>query len=272
MTTTILIVGLLMSSCSTELKLASVFTDAKTKRSALVFFPDFLFKTNQKTFLLDSLGITDETQFDSVLLAHSKYLQYVDDSLFLANYKLGFEKELSFFGFRVYEENQINDFMEIDTNAFVINVAQIELEETIYTHRDEDVIFENYYYHDQDLNAVYVNSWIEISKVNENSNKSNVYFATDLITDDMEGAFSYDIFTGNIQYAYNIDSLKVPELYNYAYQLGRSYAGYTFDFLLNTYLDKVVPPAERSDKYWRFNPHDRSFFPAYEDRLIPLDE
>jgi len=268
---TVLLVGLMLS-CSTERKFATTFVDKGINRSALVFFPDFVYKTNQKTFLLDSLGITDESQFDSVLLAHSTYLQHVNDSLFLANYELGFTKELSAFGFSVFEEDRIVEFMEQDTNAYMINIAQIELEETIYTHRDEAVVYENYYFHDEDLNAVYVNSWIEITKVNENSKKAKIYFATDLITDDMEGDFSYDIFTGNINYAYYIDSLKTSELYDYAYQLGRTYAGYTFDYLLNSYLDQTVPKEERSGKYWRFNPYDKTFFPAYDDRLVPIDE
>jgi len=264
-------VGLMMS-CSSEKKFATAFVDKNISRSALVFFPDFLFKTNQKTFLLDSLGVTDKTQFDSVLLAHSKYLQHISDSLFLANYKLGFTKELSAFGFSVFDENNVAGFMEVDTNAFVINIAQIELEETIYTDRDETLIYDTYYFHEQDLEAVYINSWIEISKVNENSNKANVYFATGLITDDFDGDFNYDLFTGKINYSYHLDSLERSELYKYAYKLGRTFAGYTFDFLLNDYLDKTVSEEERSDKYWRFNPYDKTFFPAYDDRLVPLDE
>ena len=267
-----LLITSIFLSCSSERKFATAFVDTSVERSVLVFFPDFLFKTSQKTFLLDSLDITDETQFDSVLLVHSKYLQYVNDSLFMANYILGFEKELSVFGFSVFDENKVAEFMEVDTHSFVINVAQIELEESIYTHRDEAVIYNAYYYHDQDLQAVFVNSWIEISKVNENTDKPNIYFATGLITDDMDGDFSYDLFTGKISFLYNIDSLKQTSLYNYAYELGRTNAGYSFDLLLNTYLDITVPKEERSDKYWRFNPNDKTFFPAYDDRLVPLDE
>ena len=267
----LLIAGLLLS-CSTEHKLATAFVDNKDKRAALVFFPDFVFKTNQKTFILDSLDITDETLFDSVLLDHSKFLKQLNDSLFLTNYILGFTKELSAFGFSVFGEEQMAEFMEVDTNAFVINVAQIELEETIYTQRDEAVIYDTYYFHDQDLEAVYVNAWIEISKVNESSDKPNVYFATGLISDDLEGEFTYDLFSGNINYVYAIDSLEPANLYNDAYQLGRIYASYTFDFLLNSFLDKAVPAKERSDRYWRFNPHDKTFFPANDDRLVPLDE
>ncbi len=195
-------------SCSSERKFAAGFVGGKVERSALVFFPDFLFKTNQKTFLLDSLGITEESQFDSVLMVHSKYLQYISDTLFIANYAYGFTKELSAFGFSVFDENKVAEFMDVDSNAFVINIAQIELEESIYTHRDEAVIYETYYYHDQDLESVYVNSWIEISKVNENTDKPNIYFATGLITDDLEGDFSYDLFTGRINYVYNLDSLE----------------------------------------------------------------
>ncbi|MCF6341671.1 MAG: hypothetical protein L3J31_02550 [Bacteroidales bacterium] len=269
---TVMFIAALLFSCSTERKFATAFVDNSRQRAALVFFPDFIFKTNQKTFILDSLGITDESLFDSALLDHSKYLKQLNDSLFMANYIFGFTKELSSFGFTVFREGQLVDFMEVDTNAFVINVAQIELEESIYTHHDEAAIYDTYYFHDQDLEAVYVNAWIEISKVNENSDKPNVYFATGMIADDMEGEFTYDIFTGNINYVYNIDSLEPARLYEGAFQLGRTYAGYTFDYLLNNYLDKNVPAKERTDKYWRFDPYNKSFFPATDDRLVPLDE
>jgi hypothetical protein len=262
----------LLLSCSTERKFATAFVDTNAGRSALVFYPDFLFKVNQKAFLIDSLGITDTTHYDSVLMAHSKYLQYLNDSLFLANYKLGFEKELSVFGFDVFEESRITEFMEEDTNAFVFHIAQLELEESLYTQTDEILIYDTYYSHDQDLEAVYVNSWLEISQVNASGNKPNVFFATALITDDLEGSFSFDVFTGNISYAYSFDSLRIADLYDFAYQIGRTNAGYTFDYLLNSFLDETVPADKRSDKYWRFNPYDKTFFPAYDDRLVPLDE
>lgn len=268
----ILLLAIWMLSCSTERKLATGFVKTNGESSTLVFYPDFLFKTNQKTFLLDSLGIMDESLFDSVLMAHSKFLQHTNDSLFIANYVLGFSKELSAFGFAVYEEDEIAEFMELDTNSFVINVAQLELEESIYTHRDESLVYDTYYYHDQDLEAIYVNAWIEISRVDENLEKPNVYFATAMVSDDFDGDFSFDIFSGNIRYIYNIDSLDQADIYKYAYELGRTYASYTFDFLLNTYLDNNLPKGERSDKYWRYNPYDKTFFPAYEDRLIPLND
>lgn len=262
----------MLSSCSIERNLATSFVDKNTKRAALVFYPDFLFKVNQKTFLIDSLGITDTSAIDSVLLAHSKFLQHLNDSLFLANYRLGFEKELAVFGFDVFEENRIGEFMETDSNAYVFHIAQLELEENLYTQTDETVVYDTYYSHDEDLEAVYVNSWIEISQVDKTSDKPNVFFATGLITDDLDGNFSFDIFTGNISYAYNFDSLRVADLYDFAYQIGRTNAGYTFDYLLNHYLDENVPEKERSDNYWRYNPYDKSFFPAYDDRLVPLDE
>ncbi len=262
----------LLFSCNPERKLAKAFVENNRSRSVVVLFPDFIFKTNQKTFILDSLNITDKTQSDSVLLANSLYLKDINDSLFLANFSLGFEKELSAFGFTVFEENGMVEFMEKDTNAFVVNVAQLELEESIYTHRDEELIYDAHYYHDQDLNAVYVNAWIEITRVDETTAEPNVYFATGVVTDDMEGQFTYDIFSGNINYVYNIDSLKIKDLYEGAYTLGRTYASYTYDFLLNHYLDKALPAGDRSATYWRYDPYEQSFFPAYDDRLVPLDE
>lgn len=268
----LLLLAGLMLSCSTERKLAGSFVQSNDENSVLVFFPEFLFKTNQKTFLLDSLDIKDEALFDSVLMAHSKFLQFTVDSLFISNFELGFNKELSALGFSVYQESEIAEFMDVDSNAFVIHIAQIELEESIYTHIDEALVYDTYYMHEQDLEAIYVNAWLEIRKVNENTENPNVYFATAMISDEFEGDFVYDVFSGSISYVYANDSLQVSNLYKQAYKLGRTYASYTFDFLLNTYLDKAVPNKDRSDRYWRYNPYDKTFFPAYDDRLIPLDD
>jgi len=221
--------------------------------------------------LLDSLGITDESLFDSVLYANSDLLQYVDDSLFISNYIYGFKKELAVFGMRVYGEDQMGSFLENDSNAMLVNVAQIELEELLYPWEDVQQIYDINYTYSHLLNAVNISSWIEIGKYNQTESQHQVYFATDMATDKVDGEFNYDVFSQkNIKYMYNYDSLTVSQLYDYAYVLGRTYAGYTFDLLLNTYLDKKLLNGNRSDKYWRYDPIKHVFFQAQSDKFIPM--
>jgi hypothetical protein len=70
---------------------------------------------------------------------------------------------------------------------------------------------------------------------------------------------------------YNYDSLNVSQLYDYAYVLGRTYAGYTFDLLLNTYLDINISEESRSETYWRYDPIKHVFFPAIKDKFILME-
>ena len=260
-----------LASCSPEKKLAVEFVSQANTKSMLVLTPDYLYKTNLKTYLMDSLGIADDESKDSLLLLHSKYLSNLDDSLFIANYILGYTKTLGDFGFRVFDEEQIEDFLTTDSNSFQVNIAQIELEETLYTFRDEVMVYDDYYYHDHNLNAVYVNSWFEIVNLDEESTVQQIYFASDMITDMADGSFDYDIFGGKVMYMYNIDSLELKVLYDFAYRLGKQYAGYTFDLLLNDELNKKIDPDLRSSNYWRYNANDQFFYPATDDRFMPLD-
>ena len=260
------------SSCSPEKKLAIEFASKAKIKSFLVLTPDYLYKTNLKTYIMDSLDIADDESKDSLLLLHSEYLSNLNDSLFIANYIFGYTKTLSDFGFRVFSQDQMEEFLTIDSNSCQVNIAQIELEETLYTFRDEVMIYDDYYYHDHNLNAVYVNSWFEIANLDEENTNQQIYFASDMITDMAEGSFDYDIFGGKVRYMYNIDSLELKVLYDFAYRLGKEYAGYTFDLLLNDELNKKLDPNTISSRYWRYDPVDHFFYPATDDRFMLLDD
>jgi hypothetical protein len=260
------------ASCNVEKNLASKYVSANNTRSILVFPADFVFKVNQRKEILDSLNITDESQFDSVLYANSVYLQHLNDSLFLANYTLGYKKELKALGFQVYDQDQTQAFLQLDSNAYVANIAQIEVEETLYDYRAGQNIYGHYYYYDFLLNAFVVNSWIEFKKVDNHTNEEQLYFATDIITDDFEGNFHADVFAGEMRFVYNIDTLQNESLYDFAHLLGRKYASYTLDLLLNKFLDENTPEGKRSENYWRYDPYRKDFFPEEENKFIPMEE
>ena len=264
------IITAILVSCSHEKKLATEFASRANTKNIFVLSPDYLFKTNLKTYLMDSLGIADDERKDSLLLLHSEYLSVLNDSLFIANYIYGYTKTLGKFGFKVFNQNQTGQFLMNDSNSYQVNIAQIELEETLYSFRDEIMIYDKYFYHDHNLNAVYVNSWFEINNLDEHNSEQQIYFTTDLISDVPDGSFDYDIFSGKVRYMYNIDSLEIKQIYDFAYNLGKVYAGYTFDLLLNDELNRKIDSGKRSSRYWRYDPDNNVFFPASDDRFITL--
>lgn len=258
-------------SCNPEKKLAIDFASKAAHNNVLVFAPESVFKTNLKTYLLDSLDLSYGENKDSALLVNSLFLNDLNDSLFIANYILGYKKSLTNFGVNVFDETTADRFFSLDSNTYQVNIAQLEIEETIYTYRDEDVYFDQIYYHDHNLNAIYINSWFEYSELDGDSAVQQVYFSTDLITDIPDGYFEYDIFNGKVRYLYNIDSLEQDMLYEFAYRIGSEYAKYTFDVMLNNELNRLVQKDQRSSTYWRYDPKRHTFFPALDDRFVPLD-
>lgn len=263
---------IIMQSCSIEKKLAVEFANNANGKSVLVISPQQIFKTNLKTYILDSIEAPVTANKDSLLISNSLFLRNIDDSLFLANYLIGYTKALKSFDIEVFTESQIEDFLLADSNTYQVNIAQIELEETIYTYRDEASAYDRYYYHDHDLNAIYINSWFEIAADDNNNTNQKVYFATDMISDVPDGVFDYDIFSNKVRYMYNIDSLNVGMVYDFAYKAGALYAAYTFDLFMNQQLNKKLPTDSRSEKYWRYDPYRKVFFPATDDKFILLDQ
>ncbi len=268
----VLVILLIIQGCSLEHKYAVEFARNTSKRNILVFTATTVDKSNLKTYLLDSLENVTDNNKDSLLLVNSDFLNDINDSLFLANYNLGYLKTLKSLGLNVFTSDNVTDFLERDTNNYRINIAQVQLEETLYDYRDEMEIYGDNYYHDFALNSVYLNSWFEVSKYDKHDeSKRYVYFATDFATDIPDGKFDYDIFSRKVRYMYNIDSLKVENIYEFAYYTGGEFAMFTFDLLLNSELNNKVPESERTN-YWSFDPENGVFYPAGEDRLVPMDK
>lgn len=259
-------------SCSPQKKLAREFVNKSKSYSVMLIQPEFVYKKNLNTNIVDSLGITDVKLRDSLLWEQSDFIQKIDDSLLIANYSLGFINELKNYNINVYDENESAKFLSLDSNAWMVNIAQLQIEEEKYEYRDETEYYSFIYYHDHLLNAVNINSWFEVSMVNSNEQKPNVYYATNTITDELESSYNFDIFNDKVSYIFNIDTLNLSKIYEYSYLLGRIYATYTFDFIMNDYVRKNLGYPIKKEELLRYIPISKSLIPAGENRFISLDE
>jgi hypothetical protein len=261
-----------LGSCSPQKNLARDFVNQAKSYSVMLIQPEFIYKKNLNTNIVDSLGITDVKLRDSILWEQSDFIKKIDDSLLIANYSLGFITELRNYDINVYDENQSAKFLSLDSNAWLVNIAQIQIEEEKYEYRDETEYYSYVYYHDHLLNAVNVNSWFEVSMLNSNDQKPNVYYATNTITDELESSYDFDVFNDKVSYIYNIDTLNLSKIYEYSYLLGRIYATYTFDFIMNDYINKNLAYPLKKEEWLRYVPMSRSLITAGENRFISLEE
>ena len=260
-------------SCSVERKIAKEYIADDSTRSVLVIPPDYIFKNSLKEWEIDSADELDDWSLDSLLFEKSLFLKYIDDSIFLDYYMSNYLSEMEALGFRVYGQDSLISFLSGKSNAFIVNIAQIELEEFVMPIKEEEQFDGYLYYIMIDLNAVNLNSDRKSTRLNEEEDKA-LFFASHYLTDELEGYFKNFFLTGEVQFSYEIDTLLVDEIYRLGALAGYLYAGYTFDYLMNRYLDQRMDTdgLKRSDIYYHYERQRRFLGVAKEeDRFIPMD-
>lgn len=121
------------------------------------------------------------------------------------------------------------------------------------------------------LTGFNLGAWFELSPINQtNAQHFPVLFATNDITDRWNGYFTQRFLTGEIQYKLTIDSLNVADIQRFAAYLGRLYAAYTFDYLMNVRINQQLPEEERGIHYYRYDPYEKRVFKTLSDRFTEL--
>ena len=267
-----LLVFILFNSCTLERELAKESVDASDSISILLLPPEFLYKTNQKNWEIKNFENLDEWGKDSALFENSLFLKEIDDSVFYKNYLGTLVEELKLYGLKVFDEKELDTFMTIRSRAYIISISQLELEEYLYPYTAEEMFFDTMvYYKEFNLNAININSWYEISKLNDTEAASNLLYASHYLIDNLEGRFVNNIFTEKVSFKYNIDTITVDDIYLLANILGRKYAGYIFDYLINEYVFRNFPANHRPNIYFHYNRIYKSLSPAGDDRFIFME-
>lgn len=233
---------------------------------------DYVFKRNLK---IDELKVdepVDDWQLDSSLIASSLFMQELSDSIFLETFVNSMILEFEALGYKVYTENMLDSFLFIKSPAYIFNVAQIELEEHITVHEDEESFGDYIYYKNVDLNAVSYNFWFEVSELNDPGENNKLFYVSETINDVVTGYFAENIFTGEVKYRYNINEIDMDVIYRYSEVFARKFTGYTNDFLMNKYLEENWPAKRKKRFYMHYKRENNSLDPTWDDKFTEMDE
>jgi len=264
---------LAISSCSIERKLANEFVQKTDSISVLLIPPDFVFKTNLKKYRIEGFDLLASAEQQQVLYDSSLYLQYISDTLLISRFFSSMESALRKFGIYTYSEDEVVEFMGVKNMAYQVTLAQLEIEESIYPYRAEEVFFDTVlFYEDFDFEQVSLNTWFEISKLNDPKAVNNILYASDFVTDELEGRFTSNVFTGEVKFKYNIFPLEKEHVYTLAARAGERYAGYVFDYIMNQYIYFNLPDQNPPKTYLSYDHDAKVLFPAEDRRFLFLDE
>jgi hypothetical protein len=256
--------SLLVSSCSVEQKLAKKFVKDPLQIDFQLFTPDIVYKFNHKGETIEGFDQLTNAQQDSALYSSSKYMQFIDDSVFMESYLNSFINELRALGFRVFLDHSVDSFLQRQPQSYVVNISQLQLDEYLFPVDDTLPAGDSLYLQSFQLNGVDLSSWFELSKINAPKPKKTVLYSSFTASDGFEGRFILNGFTMDVQYKYKIDSLKRKDIYDLAVFSGKKNANYLFDYFMNQYIAFQLP--DNIQPVWlHYNRFNKSFTPTDED-------
>lgn len=218
----IILVALLvmaMSSCQTELKLAKKYMAEHPAIQAAVYFPEQAEVKIERDMTYGQTEVLNGFNQDLFLdLAYNSYADAMKD-----------------YGVEVYVPDNIDNILA-DSVHWIVMLSQMEISGRITEY--EDYLFSDTddYSYKHPLNAVNVASWFEIS----DGEWRPIQFCEHNLIDGFDSKTDYSFWENKIDYKYTIDTLELKDVYNYAVYLGKLYAGYTYDYMMNSYVGKEL--------------------------------
>jgi len=262
---------LLFGSCTVERTIAKEYLETRPDTAILVMSPDFVYKSNLKISELEGAESLDEYVKDSLLFEKSRFLQYISDSVLLEKYFTSLINELREIGFEVYTEDNIDTFLLLQKPSYMFNLAQIEIEEYIMPVEEQEVFDDTVvYFKTFKLNAVSINSWFEVTRMNTEDYKRKVLYTSHYVFDYLKGSFRKHALTGDVKFKYYQKEMELEDIYDLSEELGKKYAGYIFDYILNEKIKSELPENIDPNKYYHYDHKTSTLKPAYKERFTEL--
>ena len=256
---------LLLLACSEQQGVARRFVKNNRNTVVALYLPDRLEKRNLRNdsvpeFLADS---SLQTQI-AYLEKQVKVIDKIDDDKFLDIIYLNMTKTLKDYGLTVeYWEDSIS---QPDSTHWVIEIPRIEITEANEKQRFCDWVYGNRYCLDVPVDLVNVAVWFNLA----NDTTSTMTFTEQNYLNDTDVVFDIDYERNKVISKTYCDTINIDGFYKFATILGRLYAGYCYDFMMNKYIDNHEVGTIDTINRYRYDPYERYFYKTDRDYLIEM--
>ena len=255
----------LLLSCSEQHGIARRFVKNNKNTVVALYLPQKLVKRNLRNdsipeYLADS---SLQVQIEH-LEKQVKVIDKVNDDKFLDIIYLTMKKTLKDYGLTVeYWEDETS---LPDSTHWVIEIPRIEVTEMCELQQFCDWVDYHRYCLDVPVDVVNVAAWFDLA----NDTTFAVTFTEQNYFNDTDVTFGIDYQSNRLIAKTTCDTINIDGFYNFAQILGKLYAGYCFDYMMNKYIDNHnVGPIDTINRY-RYDPYERYFYRTNRDYLIEV--
>lgn len=256
---------LMLSSCSQQKSVARRFVKNNRKTVVALYLPERLEKRNLRNDSIPAELSEESLQTQIEYLEKQiKVIDKVNDDKFLDIIYLTMKETLKDYGLTV--DYWGDSIAQPDSTHWLIDIPKIEITEVCEPQRFCDWIYENRYCLDVPVDLVNVAIWFDIS----NDTTSTMTFTEQNYFNDTEVVFDLDYQNSRIVTKTYCDTINIDGFYRFAAILGRLYAGYCYDFMMNKFIDnQKVAPIDPTYRL-RYDPYERYFYKTDRDYLIEV--
>ena len=246
-------VAMLFASCISSNEMASEYLEnlpkAKDGEAAKIYvcLPTSVVHTNQNLNQIDNFFMLSERVQDSIIKANTKFLNLVDDKVFLQQFTDNLLYHLRRTGITVETVATAQQLPEAGPKTFILNIPQIEAEEFIKKSRS-DFMEKNgtYYHYDYDLNGFSTNVWYLFGK---NDSTGDVYYKNFETMDQFSGQMD-NLQNKTATVHGKFKRIDINDVYRTAAVAGQKSAILFVEKIVNEYLVSKG----RTDKYYIYRP------------------
>ena len=256
---------LLLLSCSEQQSVARRFVNNNRKTVVALYLPERLAKRNLRNDSIPEFLADSSLQKQIAYLEKQvKVIDKVNDDKLLDVIYLSMQETLKDYGLKVeYWENETS---QPDSTHWVIEIPRIEITETNEKQRFCDWVYGNRYCLDVPVDLVNVAVWFNLA----NDTTPTMTFTEQNYFNDTDVVFDIDYERNKVITKTYCDTINIEGFYKFATILGRLYAGYCYDFMMNKYIDNhQVEPIDTINRY-RYDPYERYLYRTDRDYLIEI--
>ena len=246
--------ALTLTGCQTEVKLAKKYRTNRPEIAAAVYFPE---------------RAEVKTEYNTQYGKQTDVLNGFNQDLFLDVMYNAYAETMGDYGVTVYVPEDI-DQVQADSTHWLVMLSRMEISGRIMEYEDYLFSDTDEYSYKHALNTVNVASWFEIN----DGDWKPVQFCEHNLVDGFDSKTDYAFWENKIDYNYTIDTLELKDVYNYAVYLGRLYAGYTYDYMMNSYVgDELKKRGYAYQLLLRYDPYKKQLrYAGEDDGFVEINE
>ena len=256
---------LLLLSCSEQQSVARRFVKNNRKTVVALYLPERLIKKNLRNDSIPAELADSSLQTQIAYLEKQvKVIDKINDDKYLDIIYLSMKDALKDYGLDIeYWETETS---QPDSTHWVIDIPQIEVTEVCEPQQFCDWVGDYRYCLDVPVDLVNVAIWFNLA----NDTTFVTTFTEQNYFNDTDVSFVIDYQNSKVVSKTYCDTINIDGFYRFASILGRLYAGYCYDYLLNKYIDKHEEgPIDPVNRY-RYDPYERYFYKTDSDYLIEI--